>query len=81
MALEEERLEVHLCFRVGDSTLGAGIAWYYSFLLSAFELRGALVDLLISLRDVVFNLSQALQPADQGRRGEKRCPHCPFYCY
>ena len=40
------------------------IAWYYTSLLSAFELRGAPADLLIPLRDVVSNLSQALQPSD-----------------
>ena len=40
------------------------IAWYYTSLLSAFELRGAPADLLIPMRDVVSNLSQALQPSD-----------------
>lgn len=41
---------------------GPEIAWYYSSLLSAFELRGAPVDLLIPLREVVLNLSKALDP-------------------
>ncbi len=63
VALEEEQPEVHLSFRTGDSTLGVEIAWYYSSVLSAFELRGAPVDLLISLRDVVFNLRQAWREA------------------
>ena len=39
---------------------GAEIAWYYTSLLAAFELRGAPQDLLIPLRDVVLNLSTAL---------------------
>ena len=39
---------------------GSEIAWYYSSLLSAFELRGAPVDLLIPLREVTVNLSKAL---------------------
>ena len=41
---------------------GAEIAWYYTSLLAAFELRGAPQDLLIPLRDVVLNLSTALDP-------------------
>jgi len=41
---------------------GSEIAWYYCSLLSAFELRGAPVDLLIPLREVVLNLSKALNP-------------------
>lgn len=40
----------------------AEIAWYYTSLLAAFELRGAPEDLLIPLRDVVLNLSTALDP-------------------
>ena len=39
---------------------GSEIAWYYSSLLSAFELGGAPVDLLIPLREVTVNLSKAL---------------------
>lgn len=39
---------------------GAEIAWYYSSLLAAFELRGAPADLVIPLREVTENLSQAL---------------------
>jgi (p)ppGpp synthase/HD superfamily hydrolase len=39
---------------------GPKIAWYYTSLLAAFELRGAPMDLLIPLRDVVLNLSKAL---------------------
>ena len=41
---------------------GAEIAWYYSSLLSAFEVRGAPVDLLIPLREVTVNLSKVLGP-------------------
>jgi len=41
---------------------GEEIAWYYTSLLAAFELRGAPEDLLIPLRDVVLNLSTALDP-------------------
>jgi len=41
---------------------GGEIAWYYTSLLAAFELRGAPEDLLIPLRDVVLNLSTALNP-------------------
>ena len=41
---------------------GEEIAWYYTSLLAAFELRGAPKDLLIPLRDVVINLSTALNP-------------------
>jgi (p)ppGpp synthase/HD superfamily hydrolase len=39
---------------------GTEIAWYYTSLLAAFELRGAPEDLLIPLREVVINLSTAL---------------------
>jgi (p)ppGpp synthase/HD superfamily hydrolase len=42
---------------------GGEIAWYYASLLAAFELRGAPEDLLIPLRDVVLNLSKALDPS------------------
>jgi len=41
---------------------GVEIAWYYTSLLAAFELRGAPKDLLIPLREVVLNLSTALEP-------------------
>ena len=41
---------------------GEEIAWYYTSLLAAFELRGAPKDLLIPLREVVLNLSTALEP-------------------
>jgi (p)ppGpp synthase/HD superfamily hydrolase len=41
---------------------GPKIAWYYTSLLAAFELRGAPKDLLIPLREVVLNLSTALNP-------------------
>mgnify|MGYP002641941966 CR=1 FL=1 len=39
---------------------GSEIAWHYSALLAAFELRGAPADLVIPLREVVLNLSTAL---------------------
>lgn len=41
---------------------GAEIAWYYSSMLSAFELLGAPLDLLIPLREVTASLSTALDP-------------------
>ena len=42
------------------------IAWYYTSLLSMFELRGAPADLLIPLREVVGNLASALGPMRKG---------------
>jgi len=42
------------------------IAWYYTSLLAAFELRGAPVDLLIPLREVVNKLARALDPMQKG---------------
>lgn len=45
------------------------IAWYYTSLLAAFELRGAPADLLIPLREVVHKLASTLDPMHKGVAG------------